>query len=152
MIVLSRRRLLQVLLGFALCAVAEPAIASEPVWVAARDLSRGARVASGDLRLADAKRPPHDALRSESAALGMELRRAVREGRVVRSRWLLRPSAVKRGDQVAIVLRRGGLEIRGRGRAVTDGAVGDRIRVVNSDSRRQIVGRVEEDGSVHVEP
>ena len=136
-------------------ALSMPAAAGSPdrdVWVASRDLPRGALLGEGDVRVVRlaANRIPRDAVPDGESLVGLQLRRGVREGRVVRERWVEAPSKVKRGELVRIVLRHGGLHIVGRGRAVTDGAVGDRIRVVNTDSRREVMGRVARDGSIHV--
>ncbi len=143
-------------LGLVLLALSLPALAdstTDAVWVAARDLPRGALLAEEDVRVErrESRRTPSDASRADSDAIvGMQLRRSVREGRVLRDRWLEPASTVKRGQVVRLVVRSGGLQILGKGRAVSDGAVGERIRVVNLDSRREIVGRVARDGSVHV--
>lgn len=146
---------LRALLAALVLALAAPVgadSAEREVWVASRDLPRGALLGEGDLRLE--RRAPHrvprDAVPDRGRLLGLELRRGVREGRVVRERMVEVPSKVKRGEVVRLVLRRGGLQIVGRGRAVSDGAVGDRIRVVNTDSRREVSGRVAGDGSIHV--
>lgn len=122
-------------------------------WVATRDLPRGAQIGPSDMRLEqkEARRIPRDAAAPGDEVVGLQLRRGVRKGRIVRERWLEAVSKVKRGDLVRIVVRSGGLQIVGKGRAVTDGAIGDRIRVVNTDSRREITGRVTRDGSIHVD-
>ena len=123
------------------------------VWVAARELPRGARVTQSDFRLEElpARSVPKGAAHDLDEMVGLQLRRSLREGAVVRSRYLEPVSLVERGQIVRIVLRGGGLEIVGKGRAVTDGAIGQQIKVVNTDSRREVMGRVEKDGSVYVD-
>lgn len=123
------------------------------VWVAARELPRGARVMQSDLRLEQvpARSVPKGATGNLDEMVGLELRRSLREGAVLRTRYLQPVSLVERGQLVRIVLRGGGIEIVGKGRAVTDGAFGEQIKVVNTDSRREVIGRVEKDGSVYVD-
>lgn len=126
--------------------------ASRSVWVVARDLRRGDRLRDKDLRSErmDAGSVPRETTSDLDQLLGKELKRSVREGTPLRTSWVTAPSIVERGQLVRLILTREGLRIEGRGKAVTDGALGDRIRVVNTDSRREVVGRVVEDGSVHV--
>jgi len=123
------------------------------VWVAARELSRGTRVMESDLRLEQvpARSVPKGAVGNLDEMVGLQLRRSLQEGAVLRTRYLEPVSLIERGQVVRIVLRGGGLQIVGKGRAVTDGAYGQQIKVVNTDSRREVTGRVEKDGSVYVD-
>ncbi len=120
--------------------------------VASRDLRRGDIVAAGDLMIADRDegRVPADAIVDLSEALGLRVKRSVREGKVVRAAQLEGVPIVERGDRVTLVLRSGPIEIQAIGRSKEAGAVGDWIRVVNLDSRREISGRVGRNGMVHV--
>jgi len=49
------------------------------------------------------------------------------------------------------VAERGGLRIEGVGRAVSDGALGEQIRVVNLESRREVSGHAIASGLVRVD-
>ncbi len=60
------------------------------------------------------------------------------------------PLLVERGSLVELVLERGALRVRAQGKAREAGHLGESIRVLNRDSRREVVGRVGEDGRVHV--
>ena len=51
---------------------------------------------------------------------------------------------------VRLNFRSGALAIEGLGKARQDGRPGDRIRVINLDSRREIVGTVTPSGEVDV--
>jgi len=125
---------------------------SRPVWVTSRALRRGDRLRAKDLRMEhrDAGRVPREATDRLEVLVGKELKRSVREGEPVRTSWVMAPSIIERGQLVRLIVVRGGLRIEGRGKAISDGALGERIRVVNTDSRRQVVGRVAPDGSIHV--
>lgn len=127
--------------------------ASTRVWVAARELPRGARIGEDDVRLAkvELRALPGDRASTLEDIVGLQLKRSLREGVVLRKRHLAPVSVVERGQVVRIVLRAAGLEIVGKGKAVSNGAIGESIRVVNTDSRREVVGRVAEDGAVHVD-
>jgi flagella basal body P-ring formation protein FlgA len=127
--------------------------ASRVVIVAARALGRGERIQASDLRedRIDASSIPRDVTRDLNRLVGLELRRAVRNGTPIRTTWVEAPTLVERGQLVRLVLVRSGLRIEGRGRAVSDGALGERIRVVNTDSRREVMGCVAPDGSIDVD-
>lgn len=126
---------------------------SRQVWVAGRKLTRGAPLTEHDLRVerVSGRTVPRGAVSDPSEIDGQQLNRSLREGEVIRKRYLEPITLVKRGQTVRMVLRGGGLEIVSKGRAVTDGAIGQEIRVINTDSRREVRGRVAEDGAVHVD-
>lgn len=124
----------------------------ERVVVASRDLRRGEVLDEDDLTYGerDATRMQRDALRDADAIVGRRLRSSIREGRIFRSSQIERVPVVERGDRVTLVLQSGGLQIHAIGRAQEPGASGEWIRVVNVDSRREISGRVDREGNVHV--
>ena len=57
---------------------------------------------------------------------------------------------VERGDRVLLVLEDGPLRIQATGRAQESGVVGEWIRVRNLDSKRELSGRVDREGRIHV--
>lgn len=124
----------------------------EKVVAPARNLRRGDVVGPEDLQIVerDRTRLPPDALRDPAEIVGLRLKRSVRENTVLRISHVERVPIVERGDRVAIVLETGPLQIRSIGKAQEPGAVGDWIRVVNLDSRRELSGRVDREGRVHV--
>ena len=52
------------------------------------------------------------------------------------------PRLVRRGRAVTMTYEREGLRITALGQAQDDGALGEAVRVVNADSRRQVQGVV----------
>lgn len=74
--------------------------------------------------------------------LGKEVRGSLRQGRGIRLSDLREPTLVHRNQLVEIVFRTGSLTIRGEGRAMREGSEGDRVRVMNLDSRMIVTGRV----------
>jgi len=123
-----------------------------PAVVASRDLRRGEALTADDLMIVDRDegRMPKDAIGEISQAIGLRMKRSVREGRVVQHQQLEGVPVVERGDRVRLVLRTGLIEIRAIGRSKEAGAAGDWIRVVNLDSKRELSGRVDRNGLVHV--
>lgn len=126
--------------------------ATDRVVVPSRDLRRGELIGVDDLRMlaVDAARIPVDALRELESAIGQRVKRSVREDRVLRASAIEGVPVVERGDRVTVVLESGPLQIQGIGRAQEAGAVGDWIRVLNLDSRRELSGRLDDQGRVHV--
>lgn len=125
---------------------------TERVVVATRALARGHVVAPGDLALVERDRAsaPADAVRDPGAVVGLRARRAIGGDGVLRSSDFESVPVVERGDRVTIVLQHGPLLIQTLGKAQETGAAGEWIRVVNLDSKRELSGRIDPEGRVHV--
>ena len=124
----------------------------EKAIVLARDLRRGDTLGPGDVRVAkiDAARTRGNLVRTIELAIGKRLKSSVREGQPLRESQIEVVPVVDRGDRVTLILESGGLRIETIGRAREAGAAGQWIRVLNVDSRREISGRVDPEGKVHV--
>ncbi|MFW2374728.1 MAG: flagellar basal body P-ring formation chaperone FlgA [Gammaproteobacteria bacterium] len=88
----------------------------------------------------------------QSKLIGMQTKRRLAQGRVITPNQVKPPLLVKRGEQVALVSRSSLFTVRMNGKAMMDGAYGDRIRVKNSSSRRIIEGKVTQAGIVMISP
>lgn len=118
--------------------------------VAAGDLAKGTTLSAENVRieegLADQAqpadwRPPY----------GRVLKRAVAGHTEIRDDGLTDPVSavtIQRNDLVVIRVERPGLLITATGKAMTDGRVGETIKVRNVDSNRIVLGKVMADGSV----
>jgi len=82
---------------------------------------------------------------------GLRAKRAIRSGSVLTPSMLAQDKIVKRGSHVEILAREGGLSVRMRGKAMANGAIGDRIRVKNQSSGREVTGLIIEPGVVLVQ-
>ena len=124
------------------------------VAVAARPLARGEILAATDVRLEerDITRLPGGFLTALDEVLGMKVRRPLSTGNVIARGAVEAPRLVRRGQIVTLVGGNGPVEIRATGKALSDGAAGDRVRVRNEASRRVVEGVVAEDGTVRVNP
>jgi len=122
---------------------------SAEVLVAAAALNAGQAIAETDLRLErrDITNTP-DALSRSEAAVGQSPRSSLRPGQLLSQRQLQAALLVRRGQKVAIVARRGGLEVQAAGEALEAGAQGAQIRVRNLASGRIIAARVLDAGQV----
>ena len=88
--------------------------------------------------------------------IGRKLTRATRTDQVLTPSMLQLAEAVRRGDQVVISARSGGINVRMQGEALSGGTLGQQISVRNLTSQRVIrarvagPGQVEEIGRAHV--
>jgi flagella basal body P-ring formation protein FlgA len=84
----------------------------------------------------------HQNVTTATAPVGQVLKRAVRAGEPLRNTWFSAPMAVKRGDRVETIVRRGAVIARGVAEAAERGRIGDIIRVKVASSRRMLRARV----------
>lgn len=82
--------------------------------------------------------------------IGKEAQYALYPGRAVMIGAVGEPAVIDRNQIVELVYESGGLRIATEGRSLGRGAVGDRIRVMNTSSRTALFGIIAEDGSVLV--
>ena len=125
---------------------------SQPVLVLARGVAAGEPVPADALAVEtrDASRIAGAALSDPAQAAGQVARRTLPAGTVLSAGDLAAPRLVRRGDQVALVSRRGGVEVRVSGRALGDAGENERVAVENLSSRRVLQGRVGPGGEVLV--
>lgn len=91
-----------------------------------------------------------DAFGHVADVVGQEARVALYPGRPIRFGDIGPPALVDRNQIVLLRYRGGGLVISTEGRSLERGGVGDRIRIMNLNSKATLFGYVEEDGSVRV--
>jgi flagellar basal body P-ring formation protein FlgA len=83
-----------------------------------------------------------DIMLDANKLVGMTPRRIVNAGVPVNPNDLEFPQLIERGDVVTMVFNENGLELTAQGKAMEDGAKGDRIRVTNTSSNKTIVAEV----------
>ncbi|OHV83517.1 flagellar basal body P-ring formation chaperone FlgA [Rhizobium sp. LCM 4573] len=91
-----------------------------------------------------------DYARSTGEVVGMVSKRTLLPGRIVLVSALRAPYAVTRGSAVRLTFAIGNLAISAGGSPLEDGAVGDVIRVRNTDSGITVSGTVMADGTIQV--
>ena len=123
------------------------------VVVVTRPLGRRQPVETADVALEkrDLADLPADAIRKIDDVLGNRTTRMLHPGTVLQAGMVTLPPLVRRGDIVKIVARKGPMTITATGMVKQQGAKGDMVRVVNTDSRRMITARVTGPGAVTVE-
>ncbi|MEO1014248.1 MAG: flagellar basal body P-ring formation chaperone FlgA [Pseudomonadota bacterium] len=112
--------------------------------IATRNIRAGDVIGEGDLVAADGFGAPPPGM------IGLQATRSVYKGGVVPASALRPPIMVTRNSIVAMEYRNGGLVIRTEGRALSEGANGDLVRVMNLGSRQTISARIVGPGQVRV--
>ena len=99
----------------------------------------------------DLARVPADVITDPEAVLGKRTRRAIGSKTVLRANLVEFPPLVKRGDVVVIVAETNGLRITALGQVKKKGARGDRIPVVNFESKKVLYARVMDANTVKID-
>ncbi|WP_299194041.1 flagellar basal body P-ring formation chaperone FlgA [uncultured Litoreibacter sp.] len=81
---------------------------------------------------------------------GLEARRILYAGRPIALSDVGPPALVNRNQIVALAYNINGLTIQTEGRSLGRGGLGDRIRVINLDSRTTVSGKIDATGVVQV--
>jgi flagella basal body P-ring formation protein FlgA len=125
---------------------------SQPVVVLVRGVAAGEAIPADAVatEARDTSRIAGAALADVAQAAGQVARRTLPAGTVLSAGDLAAPRLVRRGDAVALVSRRGGVEVRVSGRALGDAGENERVAVENLSTRRVLQGRVGPGGDVVV--
>jgi len=124
----------------------------QAVLVLARGIAAGETLALADMSTVkrDTARIAGSVLSNPEAAVGRVARRALTAGSLLSATDLVAQRVIRRGDSVALVARRGGVEVRMAGKALGDAGEGERVSVENLSSRRVMQGVATELGDVVV--
>jgi len=124
-----------------------------PVVIAMHPVRRGDPITAQHLGIEerDASELPNGWVENPEMLIGQRARRTVQMGSVWLSRWAETPPKVRRGQVVRLHLRSGPLRIEGKGVVRRDAQEGEWVRVVNADTKRELSGRVDANGAIHVE-
>lgn len=120
--------------------------------VAAADLEPGRSITAGEVRVeTEVQFPPNGpVLASGDQVVGKWPRASIRAGTALRAALLQNPQVVIRGDEVKAEVVDGAAHLELDAVAEGSGAVGETILVLNPDSHRRFVARIEAKGKVTV--
>lgn len=118
--------------------------------VLARSVEKGEILAASDFGTEPI--PPASArgATSPTEASGKEATRRLNAGAPVRASALVTPRVIRRGEAVTIALISGGLRITSTGRALSNAAAGEPVRVVNLSTNRTLDAVAEKAGHVRI--
>ena len=122
------------------------------VVTAVRPLKRDSVLSERDVALAerDVGLLNQGYLNALTQAIGKKLTRPLQPDQVLAPIHVEQAEVVRRGDQVIISARSGGISVRMPGEALSDGGMGKQINVRNLGSQRVVKARVTGPGQVEV--
>ena len=124
----------------------------QEVVVLSNTLRRHQRITSEDIEsvamnLSDI---PQNAILSDEDILGKRVTKSLLSGTVLRTDIVELPPLVKRGDVITISAAAGALQVTALGKAKSNGHQGERIKVVNIDTKKELYGFVVDAKTVQV--
>jgi flagella basal body P-ring formation protein FlgA len=123
-----------------------------PAWadslIATQTIRAHSVVTLDDFTAVDADIP--GALTDPAEVIGLEAKVTIYAGRPIMAKDIGAATLIERNQTVSLVYRSAGLSILTEGRALSQGAVGEVIKVMNLTSRLTVSGRVGADGTVYV--
>ncbi len=122
------------------------------VVIAAHPISRGSTLTLKNVILDNRQVANHlgGYFDSIEEALGREVRRPIRLGAIIQRNATEAEKVVKKGQIVTLRSGNSRFQVVTSGKALSDGALGDVIRVMNSQSQRVVEGRVAAIGVVEI--
>ncbi|MCB1772542.1 MAG: flagellar basal body P-ring formation protein FlgA [Gammaproteobacteria bacterium] len=122
------------------------------VVVTRNPIVRGQTLDAGDLMLreVDVSSQRKAVFREIGDVVGLRSKRTLDAGDIVHAGLLQRAKLVRRGSDVQIRAVSGGLHVTMRGKALSDGSRGQRIRAKNLSSGRIVTGTVTQSGVIEV--
>ena len=145
------------LLVFAFSVLAFSAFAADAnteidVAILKSDVARGEIIAEADLeyKAIPQIRANASIIRAITDVAGMEARRALKAGELIRTGDIKRPTLVAKGSTVTMLFEAPGMRLSAVGRALAEGAEGDTITVLNPTSYRKVEAVVVKAGTVKV--
>lgn len=124
----------------------------DSVPVLARDITRGDIIREADITwdALPARSLGNRIVTDPSRLSGMTARRSLRAGDALRNTDVEIPKLVEKGDYAVVAVNAGPLTITGEAKALENGAMGDVIRLLNTDSNQTIEARVTGPGRVEI--
>lgn len=138
----------------ALLHVEGSAVEMVEVPVLAHNLRAGTVLAASDFasRRMRKTRLGDGAVLDVSSAVGLALRHPALADQVMQTSELIRPALVSKGMPIILRLENQGIVLTAQGQALEDGALADRIHVLNTTSRAILVAEVAGPAQVQVDP
>jgi len=123
------------------------------VVVTKRPLKRSQLITENDIRIKKitCNKFPYNLFYTLQDVLGKRTKRKLEANVILRNDLVELPDLVKRGDVVSIIAELDGLSVRTLGKAKNSGYKGERIRLINLDSKRVVYGRILDSRTVMVD-
>ena len=124
----------------------------EKVLVPTKDITKDEIIKKENLTqiIIRSNRLRDDVIKEENNLLGKQAIRTIKEGKPITSRDIRDEIVIKKGQMIMVVYKYKGLQITSKMEAIEDGAKGQRIRLINNKSNKEVVGRVVDKNMVEV--
>ena len=118
-----------------------------------RPFRKGHIITGDDIYIAkmDIRRMPNNSIGSAEAVLGKSLRRSIAANIPIVEDMIEKSRVVKRGKNVVLLIRRGGLNITAAGRTREKGYVGMPVKAINLSSKKEVTGVLVDENTVRLE-
>jgi len=123
------------------------------VLVASRQLQKGTILTEADIKLKkmDLAKLHYGFFEELKQGTGKKLKRRLLAGAVLTPAILKNPQLIRRGQKINIMAQSGRMVIRMDGKALANGAVGERIKVMNEKSGKKLEGVITSTGEVKID-
>jgi len=124
----------------------------QEVVVLKHTMRRYQRITTEDIQLVDMNLVdiPKNAITSDQDILGKRITKSLLSGTVLRTDIVELPPLVKRGDIVTVKAVSGALQVTTLGKAKGNGRHGERIKIINIDTQKELYGYVVDAKTVKV--
>ena len=122
------------------------------VFVVTRDVSRGEIIQAEDLVQTTIRknRLRDDIVLAKEDLEGKQALRDIKADKPISSKDIREEVVVKKGATVGMIYKHKGLQITARAEALEDGAKGQRIKLLNTKSQKELTGRVLDKNTVEI--
>ncbi len=122
------------------------------VFVLTRDVSRGEIIQAEDLVQTTIRknRLKDDIVLAKEDLEGKQALRDIKADKPISSKDIREEVVVKKGATVGVIYKHKGLQITARAEALEDGAKGQRIKLLNTKSQKELTGRVLDKNTVEI--
>jgi len=123
-----------------------------PVVIASRPLAAHHIITKSDIKVVslDIGSFHQGYIKNSKQIIGQQLKYALSMGTVINPNSVKRQKIIKRGELISLVATAGKMEVRMTGTALSDGSLGQRVRVKNLSSKRVVEGVVDGPGVIKV--
>jgi flagella basal body P-ring formation protein FlgA len=123
------------------------------VVVSAKPIGRNQPITAADIKIekVNLSRAPADAVLRSENVIGLRTKRAVAINTILCSDQVVMPPVIRKGDVIQIVAETAALKLTTQGVAKEDGGIGERIRIVNTNSSKVIYARIMDAHTVSVQ-
>jgi flagellar basal body P-ring formation protein FlgA len=123
-----------------------------PVVIASRPLAANQLISKEDIKVVslDIGSFNQGYVKNPQQIIGQQLKYRLSMGTVINPNSLKQQKIIKRGELISLVAVAGKMEVRMSGTALSDGSLGQRVRVKNSSSKRVVEGVVDGPGVIKI--